>query len=823
MEHSLAIRRPIRLLTGCLLAAGVGVPLVVGAGHSVSAATPALQFSHEVVVDEQRDGFEPDIQVSPTDGTEYTSVPNGSSSTLSFIWSSTDHANTFHIVPGNAASTGRLINCPQGGGDTEETLDAKGNLFFSDLQNLTNLTNSVSTDGGKTFTSSCLGADNAPVDRMWYALQGTLGSPNFRIYEEYDAVDSSATGGNQLVLEASNNGTTFAPVVNPQAASTPGCIGGGIVNCVTGDEGISGNVVLEPNGHVLMVHSSGDGNLAVATTGVITGTYPSLSGSYSSVDLNSSLCPDFKVDTAHVGKSEICGATNFVTVAEDTGGHYYAAFSSQKTTDENIAGSPTLVPTGPYEVYVVSSPDGTHWSAPVQVSHTGSNAFAWITAGSDGRVAVAWYTTSETHEAPGPVSFSQSILNQLASADPHGYAFDELTHAEFNIDVAESLNAHSTSPTYNVVTASEHPVKYGPICTFGTLCEVTQGDRSLGDFMEIKYDNSGALILSYVDDTSGYFAVGPTGSVADNGPPVVVHQIAGPSLLAANPTVNGPGNGPSQVLNTVTDPVGDDFYSANGALTPAGTNLDLTGASMSRDATGLVATMKLKSLSSLSVNPQAGGTTGEWIMRFTTYDPGQNGNGHIYYAAMESIAGGAPTFYAGEPKRIKELTAFDSSTSVPGSYNPSTGTITIHIPFSVIGNHSKVATEFYSVTALTATTVGTIAGNPEGLLAQTDATTPFSYILAAAPKQTTSTTTAGSSGGTGSGGTGGTSGSPGGTSGSGSLTASGSTSSSGNQAGSSSPFAKTGFDAALAVVVACALIATGLVLVDRSRKRRPTN
>jgi hypothetical protein len=134
-----------------------------------------------------------------------------------------------------------------------------------------------------------------------------------------------------------------------------------------------------------------------------------------------------------------------------------------------------------------------------------------------------------------------------------------------------------------------------------------------------------------------------------------------------------------------------------------------------------------------------------------------------------------------------------------------------------------VATEFYSVTALTATTVGTIAGNPEGLLAQTDATTPFSYILAAAPKQTTSTTTAGSSGGTGSGGTGGTSGSPGGTSGSGSLTASGSTSSSGNQAGSSSPFAKTGFDAALAVVVACALIATGLVLVDRSRKRRPTN
>ena len=211
-------------------------------------------------------------------------------------------------------------------------------------------------------------------------------------------------------------------------------------------------------------------------------------------------------------------------MAGDTAGNYYAAFSSQKTTDENIQGSPTLVPTGPYEVYVVSSRDGVHWSAPVQVSHTGSNAFAWITAGSDGRV-VRRGLDERTHETPGPVSFSQSILNQLASSDPHGYAFDELTHAEFNIDVAESLNALAPSPSYSVVTASEHPVKYGPICTFGTLCEVTQGDRSLGDFMEIKYDNVGALILSYVDDTSGYFAVGPSGAVADNGPPVIVHQI----------------------------------------------------------------------------------------------------------------------------------------------------------------------------------------------------------------------------------------------------------------------------------------------------------
>ena len=223
------MRRWIRLVaaTGLAGAGLLGLTAPDRASHASAATTP-LKFSHEVVTDEQRDGFEPDIQVAPHD-TLYTSVPNGSSTTLSWLWSSTDHGNSFHLVPGNAAATGRLINCPQGGGDTEEYVDPKGNLFFSDLQNLTNLTNSVSSDGGKTFTSSCAGADNTPVDRMWYAAQGSLGEPNFRIYEEYDAVDSSANIGNQLVLEASDNGVVFYPVVNPSAVQG-GCVGGGSLN-----------------------------------------------------------------------------------------------------------------------------------------------------------------------------------------------------------------------------------------------------------------------------------------------------------------------------------------------------------------------------------------------------------------------------------------------------------------------------------------------------------------------------------------------------------------------------------------------------------------
>jgi hypothetical protein len=706
-------------------AAGVGVASVATAGATTKVTSaPRLGFSHEVVVDEQRSGFEPDIQVGPKD-TLYTSVPNGSSSTTSWVWTSTDHGNSFHLVAGNAI--GRTTTCPQGGGDTEQALDKKGDLFFSDLQNLSNLTNSVSTDGGKTFTTTCVGATNTPVDRMWYGVHGNLGDPDFRIYEEYDAVLSAAQNApsNQLVLEASNDGLTWYPVAN--SSPTNDCLGGGTANCVTDDEGISGNMVIAPNGDVLLAHTTSDSSQIVVSRGRVTGTFPALTARWTHTIINTDLCPDtLQANTADLGKSEVCGAANFATIAEDKAGHFYVMFASNKQTDEKISGSPEVVPSGPYEVFVASSADGVHWNKPVQVSTTGSNAFPWITAGADGRVAAAWYSTNETRE--NPANGIDGQLNQSVQPDPKGYLFDELTHAEFNIQVGESLDAMSAHPHYSVTTVSEHPIKFGPICTVGTTCEVTQGDRSLGDFMQVNYDARGALVLSYVNDTSGYFAVGPTGAVADSGPNVVVRQVSGPGLLGGQ--IHGSAGGPGVALNAVGDPVGDDEFSALSQLLPAGPNLDLTGASLAEDAKGLVATLKVKSLSSLRVTPTAGGTTGEWMLRFTTYDPGMNGNGNIYYTGMESVAGSAPRFFSGEPVRTKELTAFNATTSVPGSYDAKTGTITIHLPFSsLVAADRKKGTKLYSATAFTATTLGTLAALPESVFNQTDATTPFDFVL----------------------------------------------------------------------------------------------
>src|SRR5437016_8705636 len=93
---------------------------------SVIAAVPSgaasrLAFGHEVVLDHQRSGFEPDLVVT-SKGALFSSVPNGSSQGESFVWKSVDHGDSFQLVPGNVAF-GKPASCV-GGGDTELAKDA---------------------------------------------------------------------------------------------------------------------------------------------------------------------------------------------------------------------------------------------------------------------------------------------------------------------------------------------------------------------------------------------------------------------------------------------------------------------------------------------------------------------------------------------------------------------------------------------------------------------------------------------------------------------------------------------------------------------------
>jgi hypothetical protein len=560
---------------------------------------------------------------------------------------------------------------------------------------------------------------------MWFTATGSLAGGDLRLYEDFDQTE---TGGdpndladNQLVETVSTDGVTFLPVVNPSITHGALDCAGTAIDCVTDNEGISGNQVVDPTtGNLYLAHTtinSSNGTPGVQVSeGHITATGPPTTARWSeSPNLDAALCPDPTcVDGA--GNAEAIAGENFATIARDDAGYLYVAFTEGPV---DTAGNVTA----PEQIYVVHSlapagadPSRVRWSLPKQITRQGTNTFPWITARSDGRVDVAWYHTNETSEG-----------GLFGAAN--------LTKAEWSVQLGQSLSAHSSSPAYTIATVSEHPVKEGQICTNGLGC-VAGGDRSLGDFLQVTTDSRGAAVLSYVDDTSRDVADGE-----DAGPEVVSRQIGGPSLLASVGTITGPGNGPGRASNSVTDPTGDADYSANGSRTVASPNLDVLGASLVDDkepAETVTITIKVKSLADLSVSPALGGPDASWIVRWTHVTPGKAGNGHIYYAGMDNNAtgGGTPTFFAGDtdcipgignPAEHCKYLTYPQTTVLSGSqasYDAATGVITLHVPESAVAPPEPAGrATLYSVTAFSATSA--VPQSSTTLFNVIDSTPPF--------------------------------------------------------------------------------------------------
>jgi hypothetical protein len=114
-------------------------------------------------------------------------------------------------------------------------------------------------------------------------------------------------------------------------------------------------------------------------------------------------------------------------------------------------------------------------------------------------------------------------------------------------------------------------------------------------------------------------------------------------------------------------------------------------------------TINVADLSTLAVLPTLGGTDAVWLVRWEVPDAG--GAGHTYFAAMESDAGGAPSFYDGETSSINtthgKFLTYPPANTIQGTFTAGLqgGTITLTVPVADVGGRSPL----YSVTALTAT------------------------------------------------------------------------------------------------------------------------
>ena len=426
------------------VAAGDAVSLVLAqngmTSNSATLAVKGLSFSADVVV---QDGGhlaagEPTLHAA-RDGTLWVTdlIP-------AQIWKSTDRGSTWTFVPPPLLF---------GGSDMDAAQDDAGRVHILDQSSSNCIYYYRSSDGGTTFDllktlqgGGVWGSPNGrcdssgvPIDRPWVK---TFGSD--RVY----VVTKERVGTGVSVSQ--DGGRTFTATTIGRGAFTEEQ--GAAVDPADGSLYIIGGVLetLDPvlgknPSHEIQVAASPDGRTFSASTVV----------SNPNADLAESEFPSVAVDAAH---------------------NVYAAWS------DNSAGT--------VDVYVAVSRDrGKTWSAPIRVSQGQTVAtYPTIVAGDAGRIAVAWYGTSDAAKWRG---------------DAHG--------ASWYVYAAMSTNALDANPTFEQVKVTEQPSHHNSICFHLTVCEGLDFatadppgyERGLLDFFRMVLDSTGALNLVWADTGPG--------------------------------------------------------------------------------------------------------------------------------------------------------------------------------------------------------------------------------------------------------------------------------------------------------------------------------
>jgi hypothetical protein len=263
------------------------------------------------------------------------------------------------------------------------------------------------------------------------------------------------------------------------------------------------------------------------------------------------------------------------------------------------------------------------------------------------------------------------------------------------------------TPTFTApILASEHFTHRGTIWTF---LGGQNGDRHLGDFLQLRVGSLGEAQISYADSNN------LVGSVAVHA--MYVRQNGGTGLYAATSPLNIPGLTP---FNSVTDPLGDGKYEAGGTISANMPNLDIIGSSVSKLTTApcsLAApcyrvVMQVNNLSlapdlTNDANPDLVWLT-QWLIPSTTDSHG----GKNFFVYAESTAGGPIQCFVGENHANRNgdwyvLTYPGNPSPLPaancGAVTGPNGTITIDVPISLVSETNPTDNRLHEVTASTMT------------------------------------------------------------------------------------------------------------------------
>src|SRR5438067_11645451 len=695
----------------CLSAALLAVFSFAGPSSKLPSApaapTAIPTFGHPIISGIGGTGFEQSIRTDPTDPNRiYTSAPGTASADTSWIWHSVDGGKTSKWVVGAAAFEGKATTC-HGGGDTEIGVDSAGHLYFNDLT-LANFSTARSDDFGATFTCSNTGVPDTAVDRQWYAIDGDPlnGGSIYLANDEIgpgSPVCGSSAGNNVLVMYRSpvtglepTAGIEFGPANHVSAVG--GCdeaiMGNNEVSPVATTlgqpDGLGGYATLPtPVRHIFVVHDNVDLNKVL-----IGRCFPVAFGApIANVSDPSGLnCTDLQV--ADLGADQKTGA-NFPTLAIDQAGNLYAVWEQAPIgPDTNPSGD--IAVTGDTVLkYSYSTDQGNTWSTPVTIDTSGSpsgvlhnNVMPWLVAGDDGRIGIAWFGT------PGAPAYPSRGPDSCPAT------------CNWSVWYTMSTNAHSASPTFTApVEASEHFIHRGSI---QTLIGGQNGDRTLGDFLQLRIGAQGEAEISYSDSNNINEGNAPHA--------MFVRQNGGDGLLATISPVNVSG---LRAFNSISDPAGDARYEANGTVSANMPQLDITGSSVtlatsapcSAGAPCYQVTMQLNNLSLAPTTTQDPDQDLVWLTQWLVPSSTDPLGGKNFFVYAESLNGAALQCFAGEnaENRISGGVAltYPGTTALPAANCKSTlganGTITIYVPLTAVNEAGAIDNKLHEVTASTMT------------------------------------------------------------------------------------------------------------------------
>jgi hypothetical protein len=428
------------LVAGLLLSGCFG-PSTQSTTSSGPGEAPARAFAFTTtLVDKTLDVSEPSILTDPS-GTLWIAGPTGFAKTIvekdpssaehdSALFTSKDHGATWTNVQ-QIPMYGR-DPCP-GGGDSDIAAAPDGSLYLIDL-NLANVPIDVSRDGGKTWVFNCNSSIVPGLDRQWVAAtnQHVWISVNQLAAGPIVYRSDSVGGGDSPLVP---NGLVFGP---PKMVTHGGAI---VVDQASHDLYLAGT------GAEIERSSDNGDTWTVVQTGLAD----------KGVDLGGS----------------------FISIALDGAGDVFVAGS----------GDGGVVVSG-------SSDHGRTWThaahfkpyATGKSVEDGEYGFAWVAAGGNGTVGVAWYGWPSANET-----------GAYRMEKPGYYLF-----AGQSTDLLQK----GANATAVYARAYGSPVTTKRLCTgisLPTFVQCDQADpsktRALGDFFESGMDNDGNLVISFVDAT----------------------------------------------------------------------------------------------------------------------------------------------------------------------------------------------------------------------------------------------------------------------------------------------------------------------------------